>query len=204
MELKPGYKQTEVGAILEEWEIKKLGEIAAYANGKAHEKNIKDYGRYIVVNSKFISSEGETKKYSDDCFCPTSTGEVLMVMSDVPNGRAIAKCFYIDTDDLYTVNQRVCALTPTGIDGKLLFYILNRHPFYLAFDDGVKQTNLRKEDVLSCPLSIPQSDDEQHAIAAGLSDMDAEIAAVEARRDKTRALKQGMMQELLTGRTRLV
>src|SRR3989304_42232 len=81
MELKPGYKQTEVGAILEEWEIKKLGEIAAYANGKAHEKNIKDYGRYIVVNSKFISSEGETKKYSDDCFCPTSTGEVLMVMS---------------------------------------------------------------------------------------------------------------------------
>jgi type I restriction enzyme S subunit len=45
---------------------------------------------------------------------------------------------------------------------------------------------------------------EQTAIAAVLSDMDAELAALEARRDKTRALKQAMMQELLTGRTRLV
>ena len=44
---------------------------------------------------------------------------------------------------------------------------------------------------------------EQTAIAAVLSDMDAELAALEARRDKTRALKQAMMQELLTGRTRL-
>ena len=46
--------------------------------------------------------------------------------------------------------------------------------------------------------------DEQAAIAAVLSDMDAELSALEARRDKTRALKQAMMQELLTGKTRLV
>jgi type I restriction enzyme S subunit len=45
---------------------------------------------------------------------------------------------------------------------------------------------------------------EQCAIAAVLSDMDSEIAALESRRDKTRNLKQGMMQELLTGRIRLV
>lgn len=44
---------------------------------------------------------------------------------------------------------------------------------------------------------------EQQAIVDVLSDMDAELAALEARRDKTRALKQGMMPELLTGRTRL-
>jgi len=52
-------------------------------------------------------------------------------------------------------------------------------------------------------LSLPRLD-EQSAIAEVLSDMDAELAALEARRDKTRALKQAMMQELLTGRTRLV
>jgi type I restriction enzyme, S subunit len=46
--------------------------------------------------------------------------------------------------------------------------------------------------------------DEQTAIATVLSDMDAELAALEQRRGKTRALKQGMMQELLTGKTRLV
>ncbi len=49
---------------------------------------------------------------------------------------------------------------------------------------------------------IPHS--EQKAIAEVLTDMDAELAALEQRRAKTRALKQGMMQELLTGRTRLV
>lgn len=53
-------------------------------------------------------------------------------------------------------------------------------------------------------MRTPPTIDEQTAIAAILSDMDAEIAALEARRDKTRALKQGMMQELLTGRIRLV
>ena len=46
--------------------------------------------------------------------------------------------------------------------------------------------------------------DEQRSIANALSDMNAEIAALEYRRDKARDLKQGMMQELLTGRTRLI
>ncbi len=53
-------------------------------------------------------------------------------------------------------------------------------------------------------LFIASAYEEQTAIATVLSDMDAELAALEARRDKTRALKQGMMQELLTGRIRLV
>ena len=53
------------------------------------------------------------------------------------------------------------------------------------------------------PLRLPPRP-EQTAIAAVLSDMDAELTALDARREKTRALKQGMMQELLTGRTRLV
>ena len=57
--------------------------------------------------------------------------------------------------------------------------------------------------VTNYEVNIPQQD-EQTAIATVLSDMDAELAALEARRDKTRALKQGMMQVLLTGRIRLV
>jgi len=55
----------------------------------------------------------------------------------------------------------------------------------------------------ACPVAIPPLPG-QAAIAAVLSDMDAEIAALEARRDKTRAFKHGMMQELLTGRIRLL
>ena len=63
--------------------------------------------------------------------------------------------------------------------------------------------NLTKQVFLEIPIVFPPVR-EQEAIASALSDMDAEISALEARRDKTRALKQAMMQELLTGRTRLV
>ena len=203
MELKPGYKQTEVGVIPEEWDVKPLGAFVNYTNGKAHEQSISDSGRFVVVNSKFISTEGFTRKYSQHSFCPASTGDVLMVMSDVPNGRAIAKCYWVESDNAYTVNQRICILNPREIDGKLLFYKLDRNPFYLAFDDGAKQTNLRKGDVLACPLGIPKSDAEQRAIGTALSDVDELLGGLDRLIAKKCALKQAAMQQLLTGQTRL-
>ncbi len=65
------------------------------------------------------------------------------------------------------------------------------------------QVNFENSALLAAPITLPKIE-EQHAIAAVLSDMDAEIAALERRRDKTTQIKQGMMQELLTGRIRLV
>ena len=62
---------------------------------------------------------------------------------------------------------------------------------------------LNLQIILSIMVPFPHID-EQKAIAAVLSDMDAEIAALERRRDKIRAIRQGMMQQLLTGRVRLV
>lgn len=64
--------------------------------------------------------------------------------------------------------------------------------------------NVQKTALTAFRVRFPLSGDEQTAIAAVLSDMDTELTALEARRDKSRALKQGMMQELLTGRTRLL
>lgn len=72
--------------------------------------------------------------------------------------------------------------------------------FYAA---GTKVMGVSKSNVAKILLRFPSAS-EQIAIASVLSDMDAEIAALEKKRDKTRALKQGMMQELLTGRIRLV
>jgi type I restriction enzyme S subunit len=66
------------------------------------------------------------------------------------------------------------------------------------------QKRVPSRTIIDYPLPIFHSKDEQLAIATILSDMDAEIAALEQKRDKTRALKQGMMQELLTGKTRLI
>jgi type I restriction enzyme, S subunit len=67
----------------------------------------------------------------------------------------------------------------------------------------VKGYTLNKGSLNLIEVRLPQPP-EQIAIATVLSDMDAELSALETRRDKTRALKQAMMQELLTGRTRLV
>lgn len=203
MEVRTGYKLTEVGVIPEDWECKQLGEFAAYTNGKAHEQSITDYGKYVVVNSKFISTNGEIRKYSEKSFCEAMRGDILMVMSDVPNGRAIAKCFLVDYDQTYTVNQRICILRPRQVNGQLLFYKLDRNPYYLAFDDGAKQTNLRKNDVLSCRLGIPVSESEQSAIATALSDVDALLDGLTRLIAKKRDLKQATMQQLLTGQTRL-
>jgi len=68
---------------------------------------------------------------------------------------------------------------------------------------GSNYPAINSGDVRALRIPFPRFE-EQTAIATVLSDMDAEIAALETRRDKTRALKQGMMQELLTGRIRLV
>ena len=68
---------------------------------------------------------------------------------------------------------------------------------------GISVYGISKNHVRSIEIQLP-SIEEQIAIADILSDMDAELAALEAKRDKTRDLKRGMMQELLTGRTRLM
>ncbi len=201
--VKPGYTQTEVGVIPEDWVATKLGEIVSFTNGKAHENVITDYGVYTVVNSKFISTEGEVAKQSNSCFCSAAINDILMVMSDVPNGRAIAKCFLVNKNNFYAVNQRVCVVRPKGVHPKLLFYKLDRNQFYLSFDDGVKQTNLKKSDVLACPLALPSNNKEQTAIATALSDVDALITSLDQLIAKKRDIKQATMQQLLTGKKRL-
>jgi type I restriction enzyme S subunit len=179
-----------------DWRLEHLAQVATYENGKAHENSISEDGQYIVVNSKFISSEGEVRKYSNEAFCSAHSGDILMVLSDVPNGKAIAKCYYVEADNLYTVNQRICKIKPTGCHGRFLFYVLDRNLFFLAFDDGVKQTNLRYEDVLNCPVCLPQQIEEQERIAACLSSLEVLIAAQSQKLDGLRAHKKGLMQQL--------
>ncbi len=197
-----GYKQTEVGVIPEDWRIATIEDIAIFRNGVAHEKFIDANGKYIAVNSKFISTEAKVIKRTKVLRNPAYKNEILMVMSDVPNGRAIAKCFLVPDNSVYSINQRICALNITKDNPKYIFYQLNRNPYYLAFDDGVKQTNLRRQDVLDCPLMIPPKQ-EQTAIATALSDVDNLIGSLEKLIAKKEAIKTGTMQQLLTGKTRL-
>ena len=179
-----------------EWENTTIGKIADYENGKAHENNIIDNGKYIVVNSKFISTEGEIIKYTNEANLLAYKGDILMVLSDVPNGRALSKCYLVDKDNLYTVNQRVCRITSQKVNSILLFYTINRNKYFLAFDDGVKQTNLRKDDVLHCSIVIPKDANEQEKIADFLSGIDDLIGRqtdkIEALKQHKKALMQGL------------
>lgn len=187
----------------DKWVERKLDDIVDFTNGKAHENNLVDYGEFIVVNSKFISTCGYVKKYTNEPSCIAQKNDILMVMSDVPNGKAIAKCFIVTEDNKYTVNQRICKLTVKEGYHKYLFYRINRNKYYLSFDDGAKQTNLRRADVLSLKLMLPEYK-EQKAIATILSDMDNEIEKLKKKLDKYKKIKAGMMEQLLTGKRRLV
>ncbi len=92
-----------------------------------------------------------------------------------------------------------------------LVHLYRRHCFqsqevrrqFRFFAVGSKVSGVSKSKIVRITLPLP-SVAEQTAIATILSDMDAEIAALEAKLAKARQVKQGMMQELLTGRIRLV
>ncbi len=91
----------------------------------------------------------------------------------------------------------------SGYDQGFLFHSLV-HKNILPFLASGTRAKLNKSKMTKIEIRGPVDEAEQTAIAAALSDMDAELAALEARRDKTLNLKHALMQELLTGKTRLV
>ena len=121
----------------------------------------------------------------------------------VVTGRSgtIGKVTYVE-DDYWPHNTSLWVTDFKGNLPKFIYYLY----VYLKlerFGTGSGVPTLNRNDVHTYQVPLPPFL-EQQAITEVLSDMDAEIVALEQRRDKTRALKQGMMQELLTGKTRLL
>lgn len=100
-------------------------------------------------------------------------------------------------------NEAICHIREPRMDPRYLYYALPRVEFDRYGKQAVKGFTLNSQSLREVQLAAP-SDAEQHAIAQVLSDMDDEIEALVARRDKTVAVKVSLMDELLTGRTRLV
>ena len=102
-------------------------------------------------------------------------------------------------------NQQINAIIPNDNNSvEFLYYLVENSKSYLLGNAGITATlMISKKDFSEISFSLPPIA-EQTAIATILSDMDADLTALEQQRDKTRAIKQGMMQELLTGRIRLV
>ncbi len=180
----------------EEWEQRKLIEVAKYRNGKAHEQNIEENGKYIVVNSKFVSTNGKVRKYSNTIIEPLKKNELAFVLSDVPNGKAIARTFLVDKEHIYSLNQRIAGITPhKDIDSYFLNILMNRNPYFLKFDNGVGQTNLTKADVENFAEKYP-SYKEQKKIGTFFKQLDNTINLHQTKLEKLKQLKQAFLQSM--------
>ena len=177
-----------------EWDAKELRNCAIFFNGKAHERVIDENGQYVLVTSKFIASNQKECRKTNEVLFPLYRGDICMVMSDVPNGRALAKCVLIDQSDKYTLNQRICCFRNYEMNAIFLLNVLNRHEHFLAFDDGDSQTNLRKEDILTCPVILPPIE-LQNRFASFVGKTEQAKANISQSLDKMETLKKALMQE---------
>ncbi|MFO1420935.1 MAG: restriction endonuclease subunit S [Candidatus Competibacteraceae bacterium] len=214
--------QTRLPGFSGEWEVKQFGDFFQFLstanNPRADLSEFGDvgyvhYGDIHTTNSAFLNCSETVlpliEKNRVAGFPLIEDGD--LVMADASEDYAgIGKCVEVKNvrdrkivAGLHTLLLRGNKeLLANGFKGYLQF-IPTVKTALIRFATGISVYGISKNNVRSIEVQLPKPV-EQAAIAAVLSDMDAEIAALEARRDKTRALKQGMMQELLTGRIRLV
>jgi len=177
-----------------EWEVKRLGEVANIKTGSRNNQDKLEDGLYpFFVRSSTVE---RINSFSHDC-------EAILI----PGEGGIGSIFHYISGK-FDVHQRVYAITQftSHTSGMFVyFYMATKFGAY-AMENSVKATvdSLRLPTFLEFELTIPPSLEEQTAIATILSDMDTELAELESRLAKARQIKQGMMQELLTGRIRLL
>ena len=176
----------------EEWEAKRLGDLLGYEQPT----------KYLVKDSE----------YSDDNDVPVLTAGKTFVLGYTNEEHGIFNSLpAIIFDDFTTANKYVTfpfkakssamkILKPRDATVNLRFVFEMMQLIKFQLGDHKRYWISEFQNI---QMEVPSAE-EQTAIAIVLSDMDADLAALEQQRDKTRAVKQGMMQELLTGRIRLV
>jgi type I restriction enzyme S subunit len=200
--------QTRLPGFHGEWEVKTLGDVFEITTGKSKSAYVVDGGDFVVCDMGSVSTEGRmitTKRtnYRGDFLLK---GDLVMPKDDIGGGKIIGKVGYVDAPDMYVLGDHVYRLCALEGDPLFLSYLINSHAINSALRKkviGSAQLGLGRRSVESQEIPFPHPT-EQTAIAEVMSEMDEELAMLEQRREKTRALKQAIMQELLTGKTRLV
>ena len=210
--------QTRLPGFSGEWEVKRMKSLGNTYGGLTGKTKV-DFGhgkaRYIpfmnvmtdtVIDTEWLeavdvaSDEVQNLTQQGDLFfngsseTPEEVGFCSVLLQDVTNFYLNSFCFGFRFNADAKINGLFFAYWFRSVKGRETMAVLAQ---------GATRYNIAKSAFLKLELPQP-SQAEQTAIATVLSDMDAELTALEARRDKTRALKQGMMQELLTGKVRLV
>jgi type I restriction enzyme S subunit len=196
-----------------EWEVKTLGKLAIIRSGGTPSTSQSQFwdGNIPWCTPTDITALdgskhlGETSRKITQAGLASSSAELLPVNTVIMTSRAtIGECA-INLRPVST-NQGFKNFIPSDeTDVEFLFYLLTtQKPGFIALCAGSTFLEIGKTQLNGYEVIVPPEKKEQTAIANILSDMDAEIAALETKLTKARQIKQGMMQELLTGRIRLV
>lgn len=174
-----------------DWDMKKLGAIAPIEKGQLiTEKDVMSGPVPVIAGGK------KPAYYHNE---PNRTGKTITVSASGANAGYVG--FFdipIFASDCSTISEN------TGYDLGFLYWQLRlKQEAIFKMQSGGAQPHIHPADLRPLEIFLPDLL-EQQAIACVLSDMSSEIKELEKQRDKTRALKQGMMQELLTGKMRLL
>ncbi|MCV6589533.1 MAG: restriction endonuclease subunit S [Marinobacterium sp.] len=204
-----GTKPSELGEIPEDWEICCLSHLCDVRDGTHDSPKYQENGIPLVTSKNIINNTLDLSDVS--CISihdateinkrsKVDLGDVIMSMIGT-----IGSVVLIEKEPIFCI-KNIALFKPKEIQGAFLFHLITSSIFqkYLdeSLDGGIQKFvslgTLRKLNI------VKPSSEEQLVIASTLSDMDSEIQVIEKRLSKTRQIKQGMMQALLTGRTRLV
>jgi type I restriction enzyme S subunit len=210
MDMKPGYKQTEVGVIPEDWEVKRLGELASVTAGGTPSRTNPRYWNgdipwvttseidFYTINEteQFISKEG--LKNSAAKLLPLGT----LLMALYGQGKTRGKVGLLGIEA--STNQACAAISlHRDVSREFIFHFLAiQYDAIRKLSNTGNQEDLNGLIVKSVSILLPPLP-EQRAIAATLSDVDALLAKLDQLIAKKRDIKQATMQQLLTGQTRL-
>lgn len=195
------------------WEVKQLGDIGRFLKGRGVKKDEAQSGTLPCIRyGEIYTHHNDYIKSFNSWISPQvaatamrlKQGDLLFAGSGETK-EEIGKCVaFIDDCEAYAGGDTVI-LRATGINPMFLGYYCNTAPIAAqkaSKGQGDAVVHISAAALSSIVLPLP-SLPEQNAIATALSSMDSELSVLEASRDKTRQLKQAMMQELLTGKTRL-
>lgn len=191
---------------------KKLGDIASFYKGKGLPKSQLSidgkykcihYGELFTTYKEIVSNIQSFTNYCDNTIVSTKN-DILMPTSDVtPNGLATASC---TQEDGIILGGDILIIRPNNniLDGRFFaFYISIDKNQIMQLISGSTVYHLYGSDMAKFVLNVPPTIEEQQAIAQILTDMDNEIETLKTKLSKTKAMKDGMMSELLSGKTRL-
>ena len=182
-----------------EWGVNRLGDVAEIVMGQSPSSayyNIRSEGLPLIQGNADASNRKTVARvFTTHVTKRAHAGDILMSVR-APVGEIFQATFDA------CLGRGVCAIRfPNDFLYHLLVFL---EPSWAKHSKGSTFDSVSASDIKAIEFEFPTDVDEQTAIASVLSDMDAEIAALKARRDKTRDLKQAMMHELLTGKTRLI